>query len=216
VPGLHQGRARPARRGHRAQHEGAALPPRRGQLPPDHHPATRHRPAVRHHLGLRRHHLHRRRLARPAAAVTVGATRTGGIDLNKPRIRAALSAALALAAAPHGFTVAEFTAKTRTTTGQAEYTIRQGAYDLRKLRGKGLAVKPGRSRRYNIPPEAARTIAGLLTLRDQVIAPILAGVRSPRHGRKPAHWTMVDRDYENLRIGMQALFGNLGITTPAA
>jgi hypothetical protein len=32
----------------------------------------------------------------------IGATRTGGIDLNKPRIRAALSAALALAAAPHG------------------------------------------------------------------------------------------------------------------
>ena len=36
----------------------------------------------------------------------IGVTRTGGIDLNKPRIRAALSAALALAAAPHGFTVA--------------------------------------------------------------------------------------------------------------
>ena len=43
----------------------------------------------------------------------LGATRTGGIDLNKPRIRAALAAALALAAAPHGFTVAEFTAKAR-------------------------------------------------------------------------------------------------------
>jgi hypothetical protein len=60
-----------------------------------------------------------------------GLTRTGGIDLNKPRIRAALSAALALAAAPHGFTVAEFTAKVSSMTGQARYTIRQGAYDLR-------------------------------------------------------------------------------------
>ena len=37
----------------------------------------------------------------------VGARRIGGIDLNKPRIRAALAAALALAAAPRGFTVAE-------------------------------------------------------------------------------------------------------------
>ena len=73
----------------------------------------------------------------------IGVTRTGGIDLNKPRIRAALSAALALAAAPRGFTVAEFTAKVR-STGQAGYTIRQGAYDLRKLRGKNLAVKPAR------------------------------------------------------------------------
>jgi hypothetical protein len=62
----------------------------------------------------------------------IGATRTGGIDLNKPRIRAALSAALALAAAPHGFTVAEFTAKVQQVNKHADYTTRQGAYDLRK------------------------------------------------------------------------------------
>jgi hypothetical protein len=145
----------------------------------------------------------------------LGATRTGGIDLNKPRIRAALAAALALAAAPHGFTVAEHAAKVRTLTHNGSYTARQAAYDLRKLRGKGLAAKPGRTRRYHIPPDAARTIAALLALRDQVIAPILAGVRSPRLGRKPALWTRVDRDYETLRIGMQTLFHDLGITTPA-
>ena len=146
----------------------------------------------------------------------LGATRTGGIGINKPRIRAALSAALALAAAPHGFTVAEFTAKVRSMTGQGGYTIRQGAYDLRKLRGKNLAVKPARTRRYHTPPDAARTIAALLALRDQVIAPILAGIRSPRRGRKPTHWTRIDRDYETLRIGMQTLFDDLGITPIAA
>jgi hypothetical protein len=148
----------------------------------------------------------------------IGATRIGGIDLNKPRIRAALAAALALAAAPRGFTVAEFTAKVQLLDSHADYTIRQGAYDLRKLRGKGLAVKPGRTRSYHVPPGAARTIAAMLTLRDQVIVPILAGVRSPRPGRKPAHWTLIDRNYETLRIDMQALFHNLGITpvTPAA
>jgi len=146
----------------------------------------------------------------------LGATRVGGIDLNKPRIRAALATALALAPAPHGFTVAEHAAKVATMTGQAGYTVRQAAYDLRKLRGKGLAVKPGRTRRYHIPAEAARTIAALLALRDQVISPILAGVRSPRRGRKPAVWTRVDRDYETLRIGMQTLFHDLGITPAAA
>ena len=146
----------------------------------------------------------------------LGATRTGGIDINKPRIRAALSAALALAAAPHGFTVAEFTAKVRSMTGQGGYTIRQGAYHLRKLRGKNLAVKPARTRRHHTPPDAARTIAALLALRDQVIAPILAGIRSPRRGRKPTHWTRIDRDYETLRIGMQNLFDDLGITPIAA
>jgi hypothetical protein len=50
-----------------------------------------------------------------------------------------------------------------------------------------------------------------------VIAPILAGIRSPRRGRKPAHWTRIDRDYETLRIGMQTLFHDLGIAaSPAA
>jgi len=100
--------------------------------------------------------------------------------------------------------------------GQSGYTIRQAAYDLRKLRGKDLLVKPGRSRRYQVPPQAARTIAALLALRDQVIGPSLAGVRSPRLGRKPTYWTAIDRDYETLRIGMQALFADLGITASAA
>jgi hypothetical protein len=146
----------------------------------------------------------------------LGATRVGGIDMNKPRIRAALAAALALTPAPHGFTVAEHAARVRAMTGQAGYTIRQAAYDLRKLRGKNLITKPGRSRRYHVPPQAARTIAALLALRDQVIGPILAGVRSPRMGRKPAVWTRVDRDYETLRIGMQTLFRDLGITPALA
>jgi hypothetical protein len=146
----------------------------------------------------------------------IGAVRTGGIDLNKPRIRAALAAALALAPAPHGFTVADFAARVCQMTRQDGYTIRQAAYDLRKLRGKNLIDKPGRTRRYHIPPQAARTIAGLLALRNHIIAPILAGIRSPRPGRKPAHWTTIDRDYETLRAGMQTLFNHLGIDTPAA
>ena len=65
------------------------------------------------------------------------------------------------------------------------------------------------------PPPAPS--AALLTLRDHVIAPILAGVRSPRMGRKPKIWTAADRDYETLRIGMQTLFRHVGIETqPAA
>ena len=83
-----------------------------------------------------------------------------------------------------------------TGTFDADYTIRQAAYDLRKLRGKQLVDKPGRTRRYHVPPLAARTGAALLTLRDQVIAPILAGIRSPRMGRKPKAWNSIDRDYE--------------------
>jgi hypothetical protein len=153
-------------------------------------------------------------LALPAQA---GPRRIAGVDLNKPRIRAALSAALALAPAPGGFTAAQHAAKVRQMPGHDGYTIRQAAYDLRKLRGKHLIDKPGRTRRYQVPPDGARLIAALLALRDHVIAPLMAGVRSPRMGRKPKIWTAVDRDYENLRIGMQTLFRHVGIETqPAA
>jgi len=150
--------------------------------------------------------------------VRLGATRVGGVDLNKPRMRDALRAARALAPAPNGFTVAEFAAKIHDLTGvdHCGYTVRQAGYDLRKLRGKQLVDKPARTRRYHVGAPAARTIAALLTLRDQVIAPILAGLRSPRMGRKPAHWTRVDRDYERIRIDMQTLFTDLAIETPLA
>ena len=51
-------------------------------------------------------------------ASQIGATRVGGIDLNRPRMRDALAAVLALAVAPDGFTVADLAAKVRALTGQ--------------------------------------------------------------------------------------------------
>jgi hypothetical protein len=148
----------------------------------------------------------------------LGASRVGGIDLNRPRMRQALAAVLALAVSPTGFSVGQFADKVRAMTGRAdhEYTLRQGAYDLRKLRAKQLVEKPGRSRRYHVPAQAAHTIAGIITLRDHVIGPILAGVRSPRLGRKPSTWTAVDRDYEQVRVAMHRLFTDLAIDTLAA
>jgi hypothetical protein len=147
----------------------------------------------------------------------IGRTRVGGIDLNKARMRAVLAAVLALSAAPAGFTVADVTAKVNSMSRLARggYTARQAAYDLRKLRGKDLITKLPESRRYQTHPQAARTIAALLTLREHVIAPLLAGVRSPRQGRKPATWTPADRHYDTLRTHMRPLFDHLGISTDA-
>src|SRR6476646_5493980 len=81
---------------------------------------------------------------------TLGASRVGGVDLNKKRMHAALSAVLTLAPTPHGFTVAEFTAKVHALTGHHHtgYSVRQAGYDLRKLRGKQLVDKPARTGRY--------------------------------------------------------------------
>ncbi|HEX2806980.1 MAG TPA: hypothetical protein VHN80_12510, partial [Kineosporiaceae bacterium] len=55
----------------------------------------------------------------------------------------------------------------------------------------GSAGFRARTRRYQVPDNVARTIAALLTIRDQVIAPVLAGVRTPQQGRPPATWTRI-------------------------
>jgi len=143
----------------------------------------------------------------------IGAVRVGGIDTNKPRTRAAMTAVTALALTPDGFSVTDLAATVNAQTGQ-HYTTRQAAYDLRKLRGKQLVTKPGRGRRYHVPDDAARTLSAILTLRDHVIAPVVAGVRKPV-GRPRNTYTRIDRDYDTLRTGMRALFNDLGIATAA-
>jgi len=143
----------------------------------------------------------------------LGAVRVGGVDVNNPRIRTVLSAVSSLAVVPDGFTVADLATKVNRAGVGIDYTARQAAYDLRKLRAKHLVEKPGRGRSYQVPPDAARTITAISVLNDQVIGPIIAGVRSPRNGRKPAAWTTLDRDYETIRIDVQRLFGDFGLTT---
>jgi len=122
-----------------------------------------------------------------------------------------MAAVTALSIAPDGFSVADLAATVHARTGQ-DYTTRQAAYDLRKLRGKNLVVKPGRGRRYQVPDDAARTLSAILTLRDRVIAPVLAGVRKPV-GRPRNTYTRIDRDYDTLRYDMRSLFTDLGIAT---
>ena len=114
---------------------------------------------------------------------------------------------------PHGFTVGEFAAKVhaRTGTSDAEYTIRQAAYDLRKLHGKELVDKPARTRRYRVPALAARTIAALLTLRDQVIAPIPQPTDGPKTQGLDQHRPRLRTDPRQ----QQTLFDDLALTTPA-
>jgi hypothetical protein len=143
----------------------------------------------------------------------LGKTRVGGVDLNNPRMRSALSAVLALAPSPAGFSTAHFRAKVQSMTGQSDgdYTLRQAAYDLKKLRAKDLITKLGRSRRYQLSPPSMRAITALLVLREHVIAPLLAGVRTPARPRTPSTLTIIDQHYQQLRADMQPLFHDLGI-----
>jgi hypothetical protein len=158
-------------------------------------------------------------LERLPAPCQVGNTRVGGVDAGKPRMRTVLGAVFALALAPTGFTVGELAKKVQEMAprGLPEYSVRQAAYDLKKLRAKDLVTKPGRSRRYQVPEHGLRIIAGLVILRDKVLKPLLAALTNPlaahparpRPGRKPKAWTNIDDHYQTLRITMHALLTDL-------
>ena len=143
----------------------------------------------------------------------VGKTRIGGMDVNKPRTRAVLSAVLALACSPDGFTTGQLanTVRSMLPATDSSYDPRRAAYDLRKLRGKELLRKVPDSRRYFIPQQAVRTIAALVILREKILRPILAGVGKPKMGRKPKNWSSIDEHYEAVRQDMFTLMEDLRI-----
>jgi hypothetical protein len=143
----------------------------------------------------------------------VGKTRVGGLDLNKPRMRAVLAAVLALAPAPQGFSTGQLAAEVRVRLGTqaGTYGTRQAAYDLKKLRGKQVLTRIGATRRYQVPPSGLRVIAALVILRDKVLTPLLAGITTSRRGRKPKTWSALDEHYEAVRQDMRVLLDDLGL-----
>ena len=143
----------------------------------------------------------------------LGQTKVGGIDLNKPRMRRVAEAVLALSASPVGFTASGLAGQVHSMTGQPEsgYGARRAAYDIKKLRAKGMVRRIGKSRRYEPVPEGLRSLTALLVLREKIIRPLLAAGTQPEPQAKPANPVPIDHHYERLRAGMRDLFTELGI-----
>jgi len=143
----------------------------------------------------------------------VGRARVGGIVINNPRMQAVIEAVTKFAAAPNGFRASDIAAQVREIMGYSEdtYTSRKAAYDLKKLRGKNVIRRVGKSRRYEIVPEGLRAVTALLVLREKVIEPVLAGAGKPGQGRKPKNQSPIDAHYEAIQSQMRNLFQLIGV-----
>lgn len=143
----------------------------------------------------------------------VGKSRTTGIHMGKPRLRAVMAAVIALAPTPQGFTVSQLVREVRAILGLEEnqYLPRHASYDLKKLRGNHWVHKIGHSRRYQPDPQGLMNMTALLTLRDRVIKPVLAGAGQPNRGRKPNRPSALDIQYGKVQSEMHSLFNILGI-----
>jgi hypothetical protein len=73
------------------------------------------------------------------------------------------------------------------------------------------AYDPVRLRRYQVLSVGLRAITALLILCDEVIKPILAGVRTSASSRKPTICNPIDQRTEQLRISLQPLLEELGV-----
>jgi hypothetical protein len=81
-------------------------------------------------------------------------------------------------------------------TGDGGCTARQRACDIRKLRAKNLITRQDRLRRCT-PPDAARTIAAIVVVRDQVLIPCPAGVRASALAPSPVNPATADQHSRN-------------------
>jgi len=143
----------------------------------------------------------------------VGSAKVGGVDINRPRMRAVMEAVLAVSTKPGGFTVSNIAEKVREILPELEsdYSLRQASYDLKKLRGKGLVRLIDHSRRYEATGDGLRAMTGCLILREKVLRPLLANIGQRKRGRKPKTGCTIDTHYENIQIEIQKILEIIGI-----
>jgi hypothetical protein len=113
--------------------------------------------------------------------------RVGGVDLNRPRMRAVAESVLAMSAKPRGFRASDVAERVRVSLADDTYGTSRAAYDLRKLRGKGLVSKLPQSRRYSACPQALRALAAILILRNRWGEHPSCFNGWPRRGRDQPH-----------------------------
>jgi hypothetical protein len=146
-------------------------------------------------------------------ASKVGQTRVGGLDVNRPRMRAVMEGVIGLSVNPRGFTAADLAGRVKEILGKSvpDYHARQASYDLKKLRGKDLVQRIKHSRFYEASPGGLRAMAGFVVLREKVLNPLLAGACNLKAGRKPSNRSQIDIHYENIQSEMQNIFEIIGI-----
>lgn len=143
----------------------------------------------------------------------LGAVRLGGVDVNRPRIRAAMEALIALNLIPKGFCLQEFAQQVAQILNQTDagYGKRQAAYDLKKFRGKALVERIPGTRRYQATLSGLSQMTAFLVLRDKVLGPMISAA-----GKEPKVIPIEDQNdlnacYRRMQAQMLEVFDHLGL-----
>jgi hypothetical protein len=142
-----------------------------------------------------------------------GNRRLAGLDLNKARNRAVVETVVALATVPGGFSTSQLAQGVRERLGCTleEYPHRRAAYDLAKVRGKGLVERVQGRRCYQSQPRQLRILCAYVLLRDHVLKPLLAGAAQKQQREPPRHIAPIDQHYMTLCHHMNQTLELLGL-----
>lgn len=141
-----------------------------------------------------------------------GSKRVAGVDIQKPRMRAVVESIISLSPKPKGFSLIDLVSTVQCRLPGTDYGKRQAAYDLAKLRAKGLVERVKKSRCNESRGQALRTLSGLWMLHEKILEPVLAGAGRPKRGAPPKNLQPVERHYAQMQRQMLEAMDALGLT----
>ena len=143
-----------------------------------------------------------------------GKQRLAGVDINKKRTISVMESVMALAVKPNGYTAKDITmiVKERLDKKQAEdYTPAKAAYDIRKLRAKGLVVKIENSRKYSTTKKGMETIIAVLALTQKTIPTVLSAINKDTIPVNPEQSNNIEQIYINITKQIKQIHQLYGI-----
>jgi len=147
-----------------------------------------------------------------------GKQRLAGVDINKRRNLAIMECVLALAIKPNGYTAKDIATLMKEKLNKKEATVYssiKAAYDIKKLRGKGLVEKTGKSRKYKTTKRGMETIIAVLSLTQKTIPAILSSINKDVLAKNPEEMCEIDKLYINIREEIKAINQCYGIKASA-
>jgi len=155
-------------------------------------------------------------LSQPSVSPT--GRRVPGLRLDDPRLMAVLQAITCFAylAAKGTFRTKNVITDVCKALDQPDYTLSQLRYDLSKLRGKGLLVRPAGTHSYALTPEGYKIAILYLKLYQRVYAPLTAVIREPIAADNQVltnRRTKLDRLYVSVDQALDRLAHHVGMST---
>lgn len=129
-----------------------------------------------------------------------------------------MESVLSLAIKPHGYTAHDIATlmKDRLNQEQAKgYTPAKAAYDIRKLREKGLVEKTDKSRKYKTTKKGRETIIAVLVLTQKTIPTVLSSINKDSVSADPDQMQDIDKIYMSIRKEIKEIHQIYGMKTVA-